>query len=509
MHGGSQFERSTPSVRAPWAVVIRSFAFVRKEIVEILRQPRLIGLLVIGPFALLFAFGAGYGQDSLSKRAVFVGSEDSEYAKAIEQYQDDLNSFLDYEGMVPTLEQGRRLLDAGEVDVVVDFPADPLSTVMNGQRAVITVYHAELDPIQETAVEVAARLATQEVNAQVLSTVAAGAQDQIRSADTLSTRFDELAAGVRDDPQATAATARAELDVLQPSLEATGALLGRLQSDDAEAESQLASTERAVDGVSRAIDAVDAEGSGPAEVDQLASSLDVLGGEIGKTLLIDPNVLVRPFTSETDNVAVGHTDPTAFFTPSALALLLQHLALTFAALSLVRDRRTGLFELMRVGPLSSGEIIVGKVLAYLLVGVVVAAALLAATVFLLGVPFAGTVGWLAAIVVGVILSSLALGMLLAIFARTESQAVQYAMLALLAGLFFSGFVLPLDSLRWPVKAISYTLPVRYGIEGFHDVMLRGIAPSTETLIGIAALVVVYGGLAVVGLTRRLRSGGAS
>src|SRR5690606_14254014 len=52
------------SVRAPWAIVVLSFAFVRKEVVEIVRQPRLIALLVIGPFALLVMFGFGYGNDS-------------------------------------------------------------------------------------------------------------------------------------------------------------------------------------------------------------------------------------------------------------------------------------------------------------------------------------------------------------------------------------------------------------------------------------------------------------
>ena len=56
-----------------------------------------------------------------------------------------------------------------------------------------------------------------------------------------------------------------------------------------------------------------------------------------------------------------------------MALLLQHLALTFAALSLVRDRELGLFELLRVGPLSSFEILVGKTIAYLLVGLGLAA----------------------------------------------------------------------------------------------------------------------------------------
>jgi ABC-2 type transport system permease protein len=226
---------------------------------------------------------------------------------------------------------------------------------------------------------------------------------------------------------------------------------------------------------------------------------------LDEAVVLDPNVLVRPFQSETENVTGADVDPTDYFTPASLALLLQHLALTFAALSIVRDRRTGLFELMRVGPLSSIEIIVGKILAYLLVGSFVGAALVVAAVYGLGISIAGSIGALAAVMIGVLLASLALGMVLALISKSESQAVQFAMLALLAGLFFSGFILPIDGLTYPVKLISWTLPVTYGIQTLQDIMLRGSAPATEMLAGLAALVVVYGTIAVVGLRRRLRT----
>ena len=142
-------------------------------------------------------------------------------------------------------------------------------------------------------------------------------------------------------------------------------------------------------------------------------------------------------------------------------------------MSLVRDRSTGLFELLRIGPLSSMQILFGKCAAYLIVGSAVAAALTASATLWLGVPFSGEVAWFAAMVVGVLLASLALGMVLSSISSTESQAVQFAMLTLLAGMFFSGFILGLDNLAYPVKYISWTLPVTYGIRSFQTVMLLG------------------------------------
>ena len=55
---------------------------------------------------------------------------------------------------------------------------------------------------------------------------------------------------------------------------------------------------------------------------------------------------------------------TSFFGPAVLALILQHLAVTLTALSLIRERRTGVFDVLRVSPVSAFEIVLGKVVAF-------------------------------------------------------------------------------------------------------------------------------------------------
>jgi ABC-2 type transport system permease protein len=79
------------------------------------------------------------------------------------------------------------------------------------------------------------------------------------------------------------------------------------------------------------------------------------------------------------------------------------------------------------------------------------------------------------------------------------------MLTLLAGLFFSGFVLDLDGLAYPVKAISWLIPATLGIRILRDVMLRGEVPASTDVLGLGALVVGSGGLALVVLRRQLRT----
>jgi ABC-2 type transport system permease protein len=490
-------------VHAPWAMVIRSFAFVRKEIVEIIRQPRLVLLLVLGPFILLLLFGSGYADTDLAKRAIFVGPTGSIYEDVLTTYEEELNDFIIPMGMVETVQEGRAALAAGETDVVVVFPDDPAGTVLSGSSATIEVLHDALDPIQQGAIQVAAQLAVQEVNFLVLETLATRAQTTLTPAADLGDALTAGADAFAADPTAGRETLTAALANVDAALVSSSDVLIELgaTSDRVDRIGELRDESAAV---SERIAAADSSVSDE-ELTQIAESVSTLATELDDSVVLDPKVLVRPFVSDTENVSGRSIDPTDYFTPAALALLLQHVALTFAALSIVRDRRTGLFELMRVGPLSSIEIIIGKVLAYLIVGCAVGAALVAAAVFGLGLELAGSIAWLAAMIVGVLLASLALGMVFALVSATETQAVQYAMLALLAGLFFSGFILPIEGLVYPFRLISWLLPVTYGVQSMQDVMLRGVRPDTPTLVGLAATIVVYGALAIIGLRRRLRT----
>lgn len=491
-------------VRPAWAMVIRSFAFVRKEIVEIVRQPRLVLLLVVGPFVLLLCFGSGYAETDYERRAIFVGASDSIYGEVVEIYDDNLSDFIDSQGIVPTEAEGRSALEAGDVDVVVIFPDDPASSVMAGDRATIEILHDEIDPIQLGAIEVASRLAVQEVNATVLAALGTEVQDGSGSAGGLSDELLTAADSLADDPIETRESLRESLSNVDDVLGGSAAALERIGPTDSADLDQLRETIELASRIGDRLDSVDEQTSDD-ELRELSDATRSLAAELDGPVVIDPNVLVRPFQSDIENVEGDDIGPTDYFTPASLALLLQHLALTFAALSIVRDRRTGLFELMRVGPLASIEIIVGKILAYLLVGITVAAALVAAAAFTLEMTVSGSLTWLVVVVLGVLVASLALGMVLALISRSESQAVQYAMLALLAGLFFSGFILPLDTLTYPVRVISWLLPVTYGIDALQDVMLRGVAPASGTLAGLGALVVAFGTAAVFGLRRQLQT----
>lgn len=409
--------------------IVNASAFLRKEIVAVVRQPRLLGVLVAGPFLLLLLFALGYDQEQTVLRTAFVGPEDEAYRLTVDRYAEDLDAYIESAGYSTDLVGAQQQLIDGEIDLVVVFPNDPAATVLDGRQAEITVLHDKLDPIQQTAVEVSVEVAVRELNAIVMEEVIRQSQQRIQAAnpDRITDRVDELAA-----PEA-----RPLIDY----------------------------------------------------------------GE--KLTELEPEVVARPFTSDTENVLRLPVTVNDFFAPAAIALLVQHMALTFAALSVVRDRQLGLFELLRVGSVGAGRILLGKYGAHLLLVSAVAGVLLVAVTVGIGVPFRGPVGWAALGIFGLVSASIALGNVLSLVARSDSQAVQFAMLVLLAALFFGGFLLDLDALRYPVKAISLVLPVTYGTGLLRDVLLRGTTPDGSDLLGLVLTTTAYALTAWWLLARRL------
>ena len=213
----------------------------------------------------------------------------------------------------------------------------------------------------------------------------------------------------------------------------------------------------------------------------LIEALTSLQKQSGVLPNLKPESIVSPLTPEYSNARGQALSFTTFYAPSVLALILQHIAVTLAALSLVRERLRGTMEIFRVAPISANTILLGKYLAYtLFVGVLVA--VLAGLLLLLGTPFLGSVPQFAALSALLILASLGIGFVISAVSNSDTQAVQLSMLTLLLSIFFSGFFLPLENFWPPMRILADALPLTHGIVGFRDIMLKAAAPDALTWI---------------------------
>ena len=222
-------------------------------------------------------------------------------------------------------------------------------------------------------------------------------------------------------------------------------------------------------------------------------------------IVVPPQVVASPTRAETRNLAPVSPNVVAFFAPAVLALVLQHMGVTLTALSLVRERLSGAMDIFRVAPVRALEILIGKYLAYAFFNLSIAAGLSFLLVGVLKVPLLSAPGDVAWVVVLLSFASLGLGLLISTVVDSERQAVQLSMLVLLASVFFSGFVLPLDQFITPLRIAAYSLPVTHGIQLLQDLMLRGGTNQGWELLVLGGIGVGLFLLTSLTVRRNLRS----
>ena len=215
---------------------------------------------------------------------------------------------------------------------------------------------------------------------------------------------------------------------------------------------------------------------------------------------IPPSVVAAPTKAEIVNIAPSQPGVVQFFGTAVLALILQHMAVTLIALSVIRERTTGLFELFRVSPIRTGELVVGKVLAFGLLSAAIAGLTLALLILGFGVPMLGDPAALAGVVLLLIAASLGLGLLVAAVSdpsgRPSSCAAAVARVGVLLGVRAGT-----DEFSEPVRTLTSLLPVTNGIQLIGDVMLRGSTDAYTAVAWLVAEVVAFTGIAWLILRR--------
>jgi ABC-2 type transport system permease protein len=237
-----------------------------------------------------------------------------------------------------------------------------------------------------------------------------------------------------------------------------------------------------------------------------AAGISFAESELGPAVTdIPPEVVARPTTAETENVAPSEPNVLSFFGPAVFALVIQHLAVTLTALSMVRERLSGQMDLFRVAPVTSMELLVGKYVAYAVLSLAVSAVVGVLLVGVLGVPLLGSIGLFVGIVLLLTFASLGFGLLISLVADSERQAVQLSMLVLLASVFFSGFVLPVTDFAEWMQYVAYGLPVTHGIATLQQLMLRGEVMDTWMLGVLLGIGLVLYLVSLLRLRRILRT----
>jgi ABC-2 type transport system permease protein len=186
---------------------------------------------------------------------------------------------------------------------------------------------------------------------------------------------------------------------------------------------------------------------------------------------------------------------TNMIVPGLVAVILMIIAALLTSLTIAREWERGTMEQLASTPVSRLEVVVGKLLPYLVIGLVDTGVASAVGVGLFGVPFRGSALLLMGLSALFLVGALGLGMFISAAVRSQLLASQLALIVtLLPAFLLSGFMFDVAVMPAPLRLLTYLIPARYFLVVTRGIFLKGV--GAEVLAGQAALMVAF---AVVGL----------
>jgi ABC-2 type transport system permease protein len=181
--------------------------------------------------------------------------------------------------------------------------------------------------------------------------------------------------------------------------------------------------------------------------------------------------------------------------PGLMGVILTMTMILFTAVAIVRERERGNLELLINTPVSSAELMIGKVVPYILIGMLQLALILAVGRLLFDVPVRGSILDLYLAAFAFIAANLALGLFISTAARTQFQAMQMTVFILLPSILLSGFMFPFEGMPLVAQWLGEVLPNTHFIRLTRGIMLRE-APIGELYRDVGYLL----GFALVAMT---------
>jgi ABC-2 type transport system permease protein len=196
----------------------------------------------------------------------------------------------------------------------------------------------------------------------------------------------------------------------------------------------------------------------------LGAALDVVGMEQPQVLDLRTLILYNP-----------EQRSALFFVPGLMAVILLMISALLTSVAIAREKELGTMGQLLVSPLRPLEIIVGKILPYLLLAAVDGVLILAVGRLAFGVRIAGSPAFLAACSLAYIFTALSIGLLISTIAKRQQHAMFMALGAtLMPTVILSGFIFPVLSMPLPLRILSHVIPATYFLEIVRGIILKGV-----------------------------------
>ena len=183
--------------------------------------------------------------------------------------------------------------------------------------------------------------------------------------------------------------------------------------------------------------------------------------------------------------------------PGLIAMILFQTATSLTALAIVKERERGTIEQLIVTPIRSWELVVAKIIPYILVSFANTVLIMAVGTFLFGVPLRGSLILLFSLVGLYLLPTLGLGLLISTAAKTQQQAQLMTMPIMLPSMLLSGVFFPTSSLPVFLQMIGNLLPLTYFVYILRSILIKGVGINMilPQIVALTIFAIVLLGLA--------------
>jgi ABC-2 type transport system permease protein len=183
--------------------------------------------------------------------------------------------------------------------------------------------------------------------------------------------------------------------------------------------------------------------------------------------------------------------------PGLVAVIMMIIAGLLTSLTIAREWERGTMEQLAATPVSRLEVLIGKLLPYLAIGMVDVALCSLLGVLIFHVPFRGNVLYLAGTSFAFLTGTLGLGLFISAMSRSQLLATQIGMMStFLPGFLLSGFMFAIENMPLPLRLLTYLVPARYFLVVTRGIFLKGVGPEVLWIPGLLMIVYAAAGLAL-------------
>jgi ABC-2 type transport system permease protein len=194
-----------------------------------------------------------------------------------------------------------------------------------------------------------------------------------------------------------------------------------------------------------------------------------------------------------------------FMIPGLIGLILQTQAVILTSFAIVRERERGTLEQLIVTPIDAWELLLGKILPFVVITFVQVLVALAVAILWFRVPFEGSLALLLGLSLLFLISALGIGLLISTVSTTQAQAMQATMFVLLPSILLSGFMFPRESMPAALQPLTNLIPLTYFLQVLRGIILKGngLGDLWEQVIPLAVFGLVIFAISTVRFRKRL------